>query len=91
MAAHSKLVDNAKPGYLGYIFSSLLGFRWHNDTNCLFDHLVDERAASAARLDGRSYGAEEANGLPFSTTKVAMAFTGDVPLLMPSWILPGSM
>src|SRR5262249_16537322 len=43
-----------------------------------------------ARFDGRPpqrilYGAGgEANGLPFSTTKVAMAFTGDVPLLMPS-------
>jgi len=39
----------------------------------------------------RFYGAGEVNGLPFSITKVAMAFTGDVPLLMPSWILPGSM
>ena len=42
------------------------------------------------RRDGHSYGAGEVT-LPFSITKVAMAFTGDVPLLMPSWILPGSI
>ena len=37
------------------------------------------------------YGTSVINGLPFSTTRVARAFTRDVPLLMPSWILLASM
>jgi hypothetical protein len=50
-------------------------------------------AANIAKLAQQPFpqGAGVVSGLPFSTTKVATALTGDAPLLMPSCILPPSM
>src|SRR5258708_36862619 len=37
------------------------------------------------------YGAGDVSGLPFSVTKVAINFTAELLLLIPSCIFPGSM
>ena len=56
---------------------------------CL-DALVPWRGTGPETPPGARYGTCVVMGTPFLTTKVPTTLTGVVPLLWPSWILPGS-